>query len=83
MPTATKSRRAIGIVRVSQVNGREGESFASPSEQRERIRAACDRDNLRIIETIDELDVSGGTPLEKRSALRLPAVRYWRSTSAR
>src|SRR4051812_8747118 len=70
MPTTAKARRAIGIVRVSQVNGREGDSFASPAEQRERIRAACDRDNLRLVETIDELDVSGGTPLEKRRGLR-------------
>lgn len=53
-------RKAIGIVRVSQVGGREGESFASPAEQRERIRAACERDGLELIRTIDELDVSGG-----------------------
>ena len=43
-PTSTKQRRAIGIFRVSQVNGREGDSFASPAEQRDRIEAACERD---------------------------------------
>ena len=41
MATATKQRRAIGIVRVSQVNGREGDSFASPrssaSESERRV----------------------------------------------
>ena len=45
-PTSTKQRRAIGIVRVSQVNGHEGDSFASPAEQRDRIE--------------DEANVSGG-----------------------
>ncbi len=43
-PAASATRRAIGIVRVSQVKGREGESFASPGQQRDRIRAACERD---------------------------------------
>ena len=43
--TATEQRRAIGIARVSQVNGREGDSFASPQEQRERVEAACQRDD--------------------------------------
>jgi site-specific DNA recombinase len=42
----------------------------SPSEQAERIRTACDRDGLQLIETIEELDVSGGTPLERRPGLR-------------
>lgn len=65
-----KTRRAIGIVRVSQVNGREGERFASPTEQRERIEVACERDGLRLLEVHDELDVSGGTPLVERRGLR-------------
>jgi site-specific DNA recombinase len=52
------------------VDGRGGDSFASPSEQRERIVAACERDGLRLVETINELDVSGGTPLERRTGLR-------------
>lgn len=68
--TATATRRAIGIVRVSQVNGRDGESFASPGEQRDRIATACERDGLHLIETIEELDVSGGTPLVARAGLR-------------
>ena len=66
----TKTRSAIGIVRVSQVNGRDGESFASPSEQRERIEAACERDGLRLLDVLSELDVSGGTPLQERTGLR-------------
>lgn len=63
-------RRAIGIVRVSEVGDREGDSFASPIEQRERVKAACLRDSLKLVETIEELDVSGGTPLERRAGLR-------------
>ena len=47
MASATPTRRAIGIVRVSQKKGREGESFVSPEDQRDRIRAACERDGLR------------------------------------
>lgn len=63
-------RRAIGIIRVSETKGREGASFASPTEQRERIAAACERDGLELIATHEELDVSGGTPLSKRAGLR-------------
>lgn len=63
------ARRAIGIVRVSQTAGREGESFRSPSEQRDRIAEACGRDALELVETHEELDVSGGTPLADRPGL--------------
>ncbi len=66
----TTKRRAIGIIRVSQVNGRDGDSFASPDEQRQRIEAACERDGLELVDVLEELDVSGGTPLEQRSGLR-------------
>jgi hypothetical protein len=34
---------AIGIIRVSRVAGRDGESFVSPTEQRQRIEAECKR----------------------------------------
>src|SRR5277367_1711931 len=66
-------RRAIGIVRVSQTSGREGERFASPPEQRDRIRAVCERDGLDLIAIHEELDVSGGRPLDERPGLG-PAV---------
>jgi DNA invertase Pin-like site-specific DNA recombinase len=62
--------RAIGIVRVSQVGGREGERFASPDEQRDRIEAACEREGFQLVSVAEELDVSGGTPLAKRDGLR-------------
>src|SRR5215216_6000528 len=63
-------RRAIGVVRVSRVGQRDGERFVSPSEQAERIRSACERDGLELIKTVEELDVSGGTPLLRRHGLR-------------
>ncbi|MGO8906614.1 MAG: recombinase family protein [Solirubrobacteraceae bacterium] len=66
----TTKRRAIGIIRVSQINGRDGDSFASPGEQRERIEVACERDGLQLVDVLEELDVSGGTPLENRAGLR-------------
>jgi site-specific DNA recombinase len=56
--------------RVSQVSGREGETFSSPLEQRARIEQACERDGLQLLEIIEELDVSGGTPLEQRAGAR-------------
>jgi site-specific DNA recombinase len=63
-------RKAVGIVRVSSVGGREGESFISPTEQRERIEAACEREGFELTAVHQELDVSGGTPLERRRGLR-------------
>lgn len=67
---STSKRRAVGVVRVSRVGDRDGERFVSPSEQAERIRSACERDGLRLVEVIEELDVSGGTPLAERPGLR-------------
>jgi site-specific DNA recombinase len=67
--TASK-RRAVGIVRVSHVGGRSGESFLSPEDQEKRIRAECRTRGLRLIEVVREMDVSGRTPLERRSGLR-------------
>lgn len=69
--TAPKSKtlRAVGVVRVSQTKGREGESFASPKEQADRIRAACKRDSLKLSDVYEELDVSGGAALEDRPGL--------------
>lgn len=66
----SSSRRAVGVVRVSRVGARSGEQFVSPSEQAERIRAACVEDGLELVETIEELDVSGGAALAKRPGLR-------------
>jgi DNA invertase Pin-like site-specific DNA recombinase len=60
---------AIGIVRVSSVAGREGESFISPTDQRKRIENLCEREKLSLSECFEELDTSGGRSLEKRPGL--------------
>jgi DNA invertase Pin-like site-specific DNA recombinase len=50
-----------GYIRVSQVAGREGESFISPSVQREQIEAwVGGRANAYLGEVFEELDESGG-----------------------
>jgi DNA invertase Pin-like site-specific DNA recombinase len=63
------ARRAVGIVRVSQRGGREGERFVSPGEQRDRIEAACTRDGLALVAVYEEMDISGGKSLAKRPGL--------------
>jgi hypothetical protein len=55
---------------VSRKGDRDGERFVSPPEQGERIRAECERDDLEIVGIIEEVDVSGGTPLGRRLGLR-------------
>lgn len=57
-------------MRVSRVGDRSGEQFVSPSEQANRIAQACERDGLQLLETIQEPNVSGGTPLPRRAGLR-------------
>jgi site-specific DNA recombinase len=41
----------------------------SPSEQRQRIEAACEREGFKLLDTLEELDVSGGTALDARPQL--------------
>jgi DNA invertase Pin-like site-specific DNA recombinase len=61
--------RALGVIRVSQVDGRSGLSFASPAIQRQRIEEAVKRDGGKLLEVFEELDVSGTLPLSKRNGL--------------
>ena len=58
--------RAVGIIRVSRT---KGEGIVSLDEQRDRIQAACERDDMELVEVFPEPDVSGGAPLEKRPGL--------------
>jgi DNA invertase Pin-like site-specific DNA recombinase len=46
-------------VRVSRVGGREGESFQSPTQQRDAIKHFAKARGWRLVETVDELDESG------------------------
>src|SRR4051794_16471980 len=66
MPTST---RAIGIIRVSQVKGRSGESFSSPQDQRDAIERFCADQGWRLVAAHDELQVSGNALLEDRPGL--------------
>jgi DNA invertase Pin-like site-specific DNA recombinase len=52
--------RLGGYVRVSRVGGREGESFISPIEQRERLEAWCTAHGHTLATVAEDLDVSGG-----------------------
>ena len=63
-------QRVIGLVRVSEVGDREGDSFASPGQQLDRIKQACDTQGAQLMAAYEELDVSGGRPLDKRPGLR-------------
>ena len=59
--------RAIGIVRVSQMRGREE---ASIPDQEKRIEEDAHRQGFELLQILRERDVSGGTPLAKREKLR-------------
>jgi site-specific DNA recombinase len=50
----------IGYIRVSRVAGREGDSFISPSDQRDRIAAYATAKGHQVIDFITDLDESGG-----------------------
>jgi DNA invertase Pin-like site-specific DNA recombinase len=51
--------RLIGYVRVSQVRGREGESFISPDVQRERVEAHARAGGHVVTEWVEDLDQPG------------------------
>lgn len=57
--------RAVGVVRQSR--GRD--ESVSPAEQRGRIEEFCARDGLELVAVHEEIDVSGGTPLDRREGL--------------
>ena len=79
---SSKTRRAIGIVRVSRIKGRDkkhdGEAFHSPEVQRERIEALCAHHGWRLVEVFDEnegregrlRDASGAKSIAQRAKLR-------------
>ena len=46
----------------------------SPSEQAERIDAACERDGFQLLDTLEELDVSGGAALARARLSRAVAL---------
>lgn len=62
-------RKAVAVIRVSRTGGREGESFASPDDQRERIETECKRLGLALVHVYEEMDISGRVPIEERKGL--------------
>lgn len=67
-------KRAVGIVRVSEVGKRaKEEKLLSPGDQRRQIERICDLENLRLVDVFEELNVSGTRELLKRPGLG-PAV---------
>ena len=68
------ARAAIGIIRVSERKQRGKkpgrELLVSPHDQLARIKETCERQGLTLKSTADEIDVSGGKPLEERRGLR-------------
>jgi len=64
-------KRAVGIIRVSEVGDREGERFVSPRDQRRAIERVCETESLRLVDVFEELDISAyRRPLERRPGLK-------------
>jgi DNA invertase Pin-like site-specific DNA recombinase len=63
------SKRAVGVIRVSRVKGREGDAFRSPEVQRDRIEAVCKSNGWRLGAVFEEMDVGGTKPLDERPGL--------------
>lgn len=55
--------KAVGIIRQSR---RKGEDGKSPAEQCLALGAYAKREGWTLVAMHEELDVSGGTPLERR-----------------
>jgi site-specific DNA recombinase len=62
MHPSRKPLRLVGYVRVSDVGGRGGATFISPSVQRERMEAWCSPYGAHLHHVLEELDESGGRP---------------------
>jgi DNA invertase Pin-like site-specific DNA recombinase len=69
-------RRAVGIIRVSEVDGRSGEAFRSPGDQLGILERHCASRSYSLVASFQELDVSGYTiqELHKRKLGLAPAV---------
>jgi DNA invertase Pin-like site-specific DNA recombinase len=59
--TPARRRRGFGYVRVSRVNGRDGESFISVDVQRDRCKAVAKANGITIVDWFEDYDRSGGT----------------------
>jgi site-specific DNA recombinase len=64
--TRDTKRSLDGYVRVSRVNGRDGDSYLSPSMQEDAIRRAAAQAGVKLGRIVREEDVSGATPVDER-----------------
>ena len=65
-------KRAVGIVRVSEVGDREGEKFVSPGDQTRAIQRVCEAESLRLLHIFEELDISAyRRGLDRRPGLKM------------
>src|SRR6266540_1084355 len=60
-----------GYIRVSRVNGRSGESYRSPGDQRAVIERLAAAHGLTLGEVVIEEDVSGSRKIAQRELGRL------------
>lgn len=60
-----------GYIRISQVNGRTGDSFLSPQIQRDTIERIAREKGIELGEIVEERDVSGGKKIRERGLGRL------------
>jgi site-specific DNA recombinase len=56
---AGKATRVVGYVRVSRRGSRDDDRFLSPDLQREQIASLAKRENLSVVDVLEEIDVSG------------------------
>jgi len=61
--------RAIGLIRVSELAGRSGETFRSPRDQRDIIERVCREHDWEPTYWFEGLGLSGMLPLDKRTDL--------------
>ena len=67
-------KRAVGIIRVSEVGKRaKQEKLLSPGDQRRQIDRVAEQEHLRLVAVFEELNVSGTRALLRRPGLS-PAV---------
>lgn len=55
----TSTRRFDGYIRVSQTDGRSGETFRSPAQQREQVERWAATNGATIVDWHEDFDVSG------------------------
>lgn len=77
--TTRTARRMDGYIRVSRLNGRDGERFISSDVQRERIELAAKGAGAEIAEWFVDLDESGGKMDRPTFQLALERVEDGRS----